>query len=99
VQAINSVGTSLSSPALAILAAQAPSAPISVTKQSATKTAITIQWTAPKSDGSSALTGYNIFWDNGTGTIIATSIGSTIWSTLTFTQSGLTTNQNYLFAV
>jgi hypothetical protein len=45
------------------------------------------------------VTGYIIYWDNASGTIIKTSIGSTSWQTLTFSQAGLQTNKYYLFAV
>jgi len=51
------------------------------------------------SDGSTPVTGYILYWDNASGTIINTPIGSTSWQTLTYSQAGLQTNKNYIFAV
>lgn len=97
--AINIVGNSLASPALAILAAQPPTAPRNLVKYIADKTSISVSWEAPESDGSTAITAYNLYWDNATGSIINTVIGTTSWQTLTFSISGLTTDSYYTFAV
>ena len=53
----------------------------------------------PESDGSTAITSYNLYWDNATGTIINTAIGSTPWQTRSFSISGLTTDKYYTIAV
>jgi hypothetical protein len=97
--AINIVGDSSPSISLAILAAQLPTAPQNLVKFSADKTSISVSWTAPMSDGSTPVTGYILYWDNASGTIINTPIGSTSWQTLTYSQAGLQTNKNYIFAV
>lgn len=97
--AVNIVGDSEPSPALSILAAQVPTEPINVIKTSAGKTSITISWSAPSSDGSSPITGYQVYWDDATGTLIETPISSTNWQTLTYTQTGLTNDNYYTFAV
>ena len=51
---------------------------------SADQSSIAISWTTPLSDGSSAITGYNIYWDNASGSIINSKIGSTSWQTQSF---------------
>ena len=68
-------------------------------KYFADKTSITISWGIPTNDGSSAIIGYNVYFDNGSGIMGTTVIGTTTWQTLTFSLTGLTTNTNYLFAV
>jgi hypothetical protein len=97
--ATNVIGDSVASISLPILAAQVPSAPQSLVKYFADKTSITVSWAIPANDGSSAIIGYNVYFDNGSGTISSTAIGSTTWQTLTFSKTALTTNTNYLFAV
>jgi titin len=99
VVAVNIVGDSPASPPLAILAAQPPTEPLNVLEKSKNKTSISIQWSAPSSDGATPITGYLIYWDNATGTMLPESIGSTSWSTLTFTKTGLQTDMYYTFAV
>jgi titin len=99
VVAVNIVGDSESSPALSILAAQVPTAPLNLHMLSADKTSITVQWSAPSSDGSTPITGYKLYWDESTGIILPDSIGDTTWQTLQFTQSGLDTDRYYIFAV
>ena len=57
-------------------------------------------WQAPDSDGSTAITGYRLYWDNASGVIIENQvIGTTSWQTLTFSKAGLTTDKYYKFAV
>lgn len=97
--AVNSVGSSVASPSLSILAAQVPDAPTNVVQTYADQTSISIAWSAPIQTGSTAITAYRIYWDNASGVIIGTSIGNTSSSTLTFSQTGLTTNRYYTFAV
>ena len=82
--ASNEVGDSTPSDSTAIKAASPPDAPDAPTKLSADKTSIQISWTAPDHDGSATITGYKIYWDNNTGTIINTAIETTSWQTLTF---------------
>ena len=45
------------------------------------------------------MTAYNIYWDNASGVILGTAIGTTSATTLTFSVTGLTTNRYYTFAV
>jgi hypothetical protein len=68
-------------------------------KLNADQTSISVSWSIPESDGSTAITSYNLYWDNATGTIINVPIGSTSWQTRSFSISGLTTNKYYRFAV
>jgi hypothetical protein len=49
--AVNSIGDSLASPILDILAAQVPAAPLEVVKYSADQTSITVNWSAPDYNG------------------------------------------------
>ena len=65
----NEVGPSTQSGSIAIKAAQAPTAPDAPTKASADKSSIQITWAAPADDGSSEITGYEIYWDNNSGVI------------------------------
>ena len=60
---------------------------------------MSISWVAPILTGSTPVTSYNIYWDNASGVIINTPIGTTSSSTLTFSSTGLTTNRYYTFAV
>jgi len=53
----------------------------------------------PDYDGDSAILSYNLYWDNATGTLLPTPIGTTSWQTLTFSVAGLTTDRYYTFAV
>ena len=68
-------------------------------KLTADKDSIQISWTAPTHDGSDAITGYKIYWDDNTGTIIETVLATTTWQTLTFTKTGLNEGLYYIFAV
>lgn len=98
--AVNGVGNSAASTSVAIKAAQAPDAPATPVKSAADQTSISITWTAPAYDGGSSITGYNIYWDNNTGSLItASAVGSTSYQTLSFTKSGLSAGLYYKFAV
>ena len=87
--AANEVGDSLPSDSTAIKAASPPDAPGIPVKLTADKDSIQISWSAPTHDGSDAITGYKIYWDDNTGTIIDTVLATTTWQTLTFSKSGL----------
>lgn len=89
--AINAVGDSQPSPSKAILAATIPNAPVNLAKVTSTKTSVTLSWSVPTHNGSSNIIGYRVYWDNNTGTLLPTSIGSTTWQTLSFFKAGLTT--------
>ena len=77
--ASNEVGDSTPSDSTAIKAASPPNAPAMPTKLIADKTSIQISWTAPAHDGSATITGYKIYWDDNTGTIIDSAIETTSW--------------------
>ena len=66
VAAYNLVGTASVSPILIVKAAAPPNAPSACTKVAQSAGSITISWTTPY-NGGSAITGYKIFWDNGSG--------------------------------
>lgn len=68
-------------------------------KYIADKTSISVQWDEPESTGSTAITGYNLYWDNASGEVINVVIGATGWQTRTFSIAGLTTDQYYIFGV
>jgi predicted phage tail protein len=52
-----------------MIAALIPAAPLSPVKVSATKTSIEIAWNAPASDGGAAILNYNVYSNNGGGSI------------------------------
>jgi hypothetical protein len=97
--ALNIVGQSNASPSLAVLAAEPPSEPLNLVKFIADKSSISVRWEAPDYDGDSAIQSYNLYWDNATGSLLPTPIGTTSWQTLTFSVAGLTTDRYYTFAV
>jgi predicted phage tail protein len=99
VVAVNAIGNSTPSPGVSIKAAQKPDAPQAPVESAADKTSISITWTAPTYDGSSSITSYNVYWDNNSGTLLSTPVGTTNYQTLSFTKSGLTAGLNYKFAV
>ena len=74
-------------------------APTNVVKTFADQTSISIQWTEPLYNGNTPLTAYNIYWDNASGVLLSTAVGTTSATTLTFSITGLTTNRYYTFAV
>jgi titin len=99
VVAVNSVGDSVPSPILEILAAQPPNAPLNLVKYSSDQTSITVSWQAPDYNGGTEILGYYIYWDDATTSLLPTSIGQTNWQTLSFSKAGLSTDSYYIFAV
>ena len=76
VSAINAVGEGPQSPVAQIIAATVPLAATNLTKVSSDITQCTFSWTAA-ANGGSPLTGYKVYWNNGSG------------STFTLLQDGL----------
>ena len=91
VKARNSFGYSISSSEITILAGEVPDAPTSLVQGFVTKTEASFSWTAPSDDGGDTVIDYTIEMD---GTEVAT--GITITS---YTQTGLTTGNTYVFTV
>lgn len=93
VKAINADGTGPASAATApVTPAQAPSVPRSVSA-SAGNAQATVSWTAPSSNGGSAITGYRVTTSPGNGT---TTVGAAATSA---TITGLTNGTAYTFTV
>ena len=80
------------------MAAKAPDAPESPTSSFADQTTITIDWTAPYNGGSD-ITSYTVQWNLGGPGTDFYDLSTVSASTLTFTQSGLTTGEIYTFRV
>jgi hypothetical protein len=94
VTASNGIGTSLASTASTpITAATLPGAPTAVTASANGNSGATVSWTAPSSDGFSAITSYTVSASPG-GITVKTSDGKT-----TGTMSGLTQGVPYTFTV
>ena len=88
VAAVNGRGTGAqSSPAVAIIAATVPTQPLNVRKDSATTGIITIDWDLPAFDGDSAITDYEVWWDDGAEDANFNIIGASTGNALTFTTS------------
>ena len=93
VTATNAAGTSpASSPSNAVVPATVPGAPTGVTATPG-NAAATVSWTAPASNGGSAITSYTVRASDGTTT--ATVSGTTTTATVT----GLTNGTQYTFTV
>ena len=65
--AINSVGTSLTSSTLLILAATKPDPPLALTTDNANTNVsqVVFYWTAPINNSGSPITGYKVYWNAG----------------------------------
>ena len=99
--AVNEVGSSLPGPTVSIKAATVPDQPAAPTKAFSDFETIQVQWTnIGLHDGSDAIIGYSVYWDNNSGTIdTANPVGQTNSATLTFEKTGLVSGAEYLFAV
>jgi hypothetical protein len=86
---------STSSNAVTPPAATAPGTPTGVTASPQTSAA-QVSWTAPSSNGGSAITGYTVTPYNGTTALTPTTVGG---STLSTTVTGLTNGTAYTFTV
>ena len=102
VTATTAAGSSGQSTALTVKAVDAPSTPATPTKVSQDRTEIQLGWTAPASDGYSAIQGYRIYWNNGGGAPLITdspAIDIDNGATYSHTFTGLTPGERYVFAV
>lgn len=101
VSAVNFKGEgSLSSPAVEIMSATVATPPLALRKQLSSQTSITIQWDPPSSDGSTPITDYEVFWDNGAENGVFTQLAPSTGNLLTFTFStGLVAGNKYSFKV
>lgn len=98
VSARNDAGVGNPSSVISLLAAEKPGTPdppfVSLQNQST----IEVTWVAPDDNGGTALTGYEVHWDQGIDTFVQ--LGSTDADTLSFVKStGLSTGDPYKFKV
>jgi len=90
----------VSSPAVAIIAATVATPPLNLRKQAASQTSIQIVWDAPLSDGSTPITDFNVWWDNGAENGVYVELTASTGNLLTYTVStGLVTGNSYSFKV
>ena len=94
------IGSS-TSPAISYTVNPAPTAPGPPTGLSgmAGNTQVALSWTAPASNGGSAITGYNVFEGTTSGAESTTPVNSSLISGTTFTVTGLTNGTTYYFTV
>ena len=91
VKATNSIGDSLySASSTAVTPATTPDAPTNVVGTPGS-TQVSLTWTAPASNGGSAITFYNIQWNSGSDYVLG--------ATTSYTATGLTTGTSYTFRV
>jgi len=100
VQAVNGVGSSLSSNERSATPA-AITAPASPTLTTATggSASVTLAWTAPTSNGGSAIQGYNVYVGLTSAGESATPSNSTLVTGTTYTVTGLAVGTKYWFTV
>lgn len=67
IKARNSIGDSIYSEEVSLMAATLPGAPGQPTRLTSTETTITIQWTVPTDNGGTPITDYLVMWDEGSG--------------------------------
>lgn len=101
VSAVNEIGESILSPANSVVFANVPTAPASLSlKASAYPASIVASWTAPLNSYGNAVTGYDVYVDDGHGgpyTIVFN--GTNTASTYSFTINSLTCGLFYTVKV
>ena len=95
VWAYNAVGSAASAASTAILVATVPGAPTGVVGAVVSDTSAAVSWTAPVSNGGSAITGYQVIAYDMETTTAAAAVTSTSGATIT----GLTNDDDYTFTV
>jgi titin len=98
VAAINQAGTGSATASSATVPAGAPSAPTALVVAPG-NTAATLTWTAPTTDGGSAITGYRIERSVNSGATWTTVVANTASASTSYTTTGLTNGTAYNFRV
>lgn len=84
------------------MAADVPGTPDTPTKISASQTEIKVGWTAPTSSGNASITGYKLYWNGGSGSLLSTELYDSASDSVfeyTTLANALTSGGRYLFAV
>ena len=97
VRAVNAVGEGTGSTPVTAQIAAAPSAPRSLTASATGRRAIQLSWTAPASNGGSAITGYRVLRSTTSGG--SYSLIATLGTGTSYRTTGLTSGQTYFFVV
>ena len=97
VEAINSVGSSLASNETSGTPATAPGAPTGLTATPGNGS-VSLSWTAPSSDGGSAISGYYVF-EGTSSTSISTAVSLSEISSTSYRVTGLANGTTYYFTV
>ena len=98
VEAVNSLGSSPASSEASATPSDPPGAPTGLTA-TPSNTEVTLDWTAPASDGGSAITGYNVFEGTSTGNESTTPVNSTLITDTSYVVTGLVNGTLYYFTV
>jgi hypothetical protein len=81
-----------------VIAPTVPGAPTGLTA-TGNDSSVSLSWTAPSSDGHSAITGYDVYVGTSSGGESTTPVNSSLISGTTYTVTGLTNKTTYYFTV
>jgi predicted phage tail protein len=98
VKAVSAVGTSPASNEASATPATSPGAPTGLTPTPG-NTSVGLTWTEPRSDGGSAILGYDVYEGTTPGAESARPVNLTLITTTGYTVTGLTTGTVYYFTV